>query len=77
MADSVEIMNDSACFVCEHGVILLFFISQADRENAAVITSCGGIPLIIQCLSSPVRNTVSELLMVCLFVFYLYSKYKM
>lgn len=30
-----------------------------EPENAAVITQCGGIPLIIQCLSSPVRNTVS------------------
>ncbi|RVW39399.1 Armadillo repeat-containing protein 7 [Vitis vinifera] len=27
--------------------------SCADPENAAVITNCGGIPLIIQCLSSP------------------------
>nr|DAD33201.1 TPA_asm: hypothetical protein HUJ06_012052 [Nelumbo nucifera] len=33
--------------------------SCVDPENAAVITRCGGIPLIIQCLSSPVRNTVN------------------
>ncbi|EHA8587398.1 armadillo repeat-containing protein 7 [Cocos nucifera] len=30
-----------------------------DPANAAVIIECGGIPLILQCLSSPVRNTVS------------------
>ncbi|KAG7016577.1 Armadillo repeat-containing protein 7 [Cucurbita argyrosperma subsp. argyrosperma] len=27
--------------------------------NASIITKCGGIPLIIECLSSPVRNTVN------------------
>ncbi|XP_040973627.1 armadillo repeat-containing protein 7 isoform X2 [Gossypium hirsutum] len=27
--------------------------------NAAIITQCGGIPLVIKCLSSPVRNTVN------------------
>jgi len=32
---------------------------HADPANALVIVQCGGIPLIIQCLSSPVRNTVS------------------
>lgn len=31
----------------------------ADPANASIITQCGGIPLIIECLSSPVRNTVS------------------
>jgi len=33
--------------------------SCVDPANALVIVQCGGIPLIIQCLSSPVRNTVS------------------
>ncbi|XP_022879720.1 armadillo repeat-containing protein 7-like isoform X1 [Olea europaea var. sylvestris] len=33
--------------------------SCADPANAAVVTQCGGIPLVIQCLSSPVRNTVN------------------
>lgn len=31
----------------------------ADPANSAIVTTFGGIPLIIQCLSSPVRNTVS------------------
>ncbi|ONI17181.1 hypothetical protein PRUPE_3G143200 [Prunus persica] len=31
----------------------------ADPANAVIITQCGGIPLVIQCLSSPVRNTVN------------------
>ncbi|KAK7259402.1 hypothetical protein RIF29_25009 [Crotalaria pallida] len=31
--------------------------SCTDPANAAIVTECGGIPLIIQCLSSPVRNT--------------------
>ncbi|KAL3830956.1 hypothetical protein ACJIZ3_019758 [Penstemon smallii] len=31
----------------------------ADPANAAVVIQSGGIPLIIQCLSSPVRNTVN------------------
>jgi hypothetical protein len=39
----------SSNFVCVH----------ADPANASVITQCGGIPLVVQCLSSPVRNTVS------------------
>lgn len=30
-----------------------------DPANAALVTQFGGIPLIIQCLSSPVRNTVN------------------
>ncbi|KAL6543267.1 hypothetical protein OROHE_010787 [Orobanche hederae] len=29
----------------------------ADPTNAAVVIQCDGIPLVIQCLSSPVRNT--------------------
>ncbi|KAK3409529.1 hypothetical protein EUGRSUZ_J01642 [Eucalyptus grandis] len=33
--------------------------SCAEPANAAIITRSGGIPLVIQCLSSPVRNTVS------------------
>lgn len=33
--------------------------SSVDPANAAIITQSGGIPLAIQCLSSPVRNTVS------------------
>ncbi|PKA60892.1 hypothetical protein AXF42_Ash006527 [Apostasia shenzhenica] len=33
--------------------------SCVDPENAAIIVKCGGIPLVIQCLSSPVRNTVN------------------
>jgi hypothetical protein len=33
--------------------------SCADPANASVITHCGGIPLVIQCLSSPVKNTVN------------------
>ena len=32
---------------------------HADPANASIITQCGGIPLVIQCLSNPVRNTVS------------------
>ena len=55
--------------------IYILLLSCEDPENAAVITNCGGIPLIIQCLSSPVRNTVSELLMVYLF-FDFYTSYK-
>ncbi|GAB2235588.1 hypothetical protein Droror1_Dr00026017 [Drosera rotundifolia] len=27
--------------------------------NAGVIAQCGGVPLVVQCLSSPVRNTVN------------------
>ncbi|KAK3023540.1 hypothetical protein RJ639_044894 [Escallonia herrerae] len=30
---------------------------EFDPANAAAVTQCSGIPLIIQCLSSPVRNT--------------------
>ncbi|XP_017627539.1 uncharacterized protein LOC108470638 isoform X2 [Gossypium arboreum] len=33
--------------------------SCVDPANAAIITQCGGIPLVIKCLSSPVRNTVN------------------
>lgn len=33
--------------------------SCVDPANASVITQCGGIPLVVQCLSSPVRNTVN------------------
>ncbi|PNT67951.1 hypothetical protein BRADI_3g34127v3 [Brachypodium distachyon] len=33
--------------------------SCADPANASVITQCGGIPLVVQCLSSPVKNTVN------------------
>lgn len=39
--------------------VLNFYSLTIDPANAAIITQCGGIPLIIQCLSSPVRNTVS------------------
>ncbi|KAI7986471.1 Armadillo repeat-containing protein 7 [Camellia lanceoleosa] len=31
--------------------------SCIDPANTAIVNQCGGIPLIIQCLSSPVRNT--------------------
>ncbi|TXG69867.1 hypothetical protein EZV62_004802 [Acer yangbiense] len=34
----------------------------ANPANAAIVTQCSGIPLIIQCLSSPVRNTVNNAL---------------
>lgn len=37
----------------------IFFFPPADLANAAIVTQSGGIPLTIQCLSSPVRNTVS------------------
>ncbi|XP_075672176.1 uncharacterized protein LOC142641606 isoform X1 [Castanea sativa] len=33
--------------------------SCVDLANAAIVTKSGGIPLTIQCLSSPVRNTVN------------------
>ncbi|XP_042393683.1 armadillo repeat-containing protein 7-like isoform X1 [Zingiber officinale] len=33
--------------------------SSVDPANAALIIQCDGVPLVIQCLSSPVRNTVS------------------
>ncbi|WRX23334.1 hypothetical protein QQP08_015821 [Theobroma cacao] len=33
--------------------------SCVDPANGAIITQCDGIPLAIQCLSSPVRNTVN------------------
>ncbi|EOY33897.1 ARM repeat superfamily protein isoform 3 [Theobroma cacao] len=33
--------------------------SCVDPANAAILTQCDGIPLVIQCLSSPVRNTVN------------------
>ncbi|KAL5996293.1 hypothetical protein ACLOJK_026369 [Asimina triloba] len=36
--------------------------SCIDPANASRIVECGGIPLIIQCLSSPVRNTVNSAL---------------
>ena len=39
--------------------IIEFFFFPADLANAAIVTQSGGIPLTIQCLSSPVRNTVS------------------
>nr|KAJ0205694.1 hypothetical protein LSAT_V11C500257520 [Lactuca sativa] len=32
--------------------------SCVDPANAAVIIKCDGIPLLVQCLSSPVKNTV-------------------
>ncbi|KAK2965401.1 hypothetical protein RJ640_001478, partial [Escallonia rubra] len=38
------------------GSAMLLLVNPA---NAAVVTQCSGIPLIIQCLSSPVRNTVN------------------
>jgi armadillo repeat-containing protein 7 len=37
---------------------MIFFWFNLDPANAAVIIQSGGIPLVIQCLSSPVRNTV-------------------
>lgn len=40
-------------------LLLVIVIFYADPVNSAVITQCGGIPLVIECLSSPVRNTVS------------------
>ncbi|XP_042515931.1 armadillo repeat-containing protein 7-like [Macadamia integrifolia] len=33
--------------------------TDEDQANAAIITQCGGIPLMMQCLSSPVRNHVN------------------
>ncbi|KAH9781186.1 ARM repeat superfamily protein [Citrus sinensis] len=36
--------------------------ASVDPANAAIITKSGGIPLIIECLSSPVRNTVNHAL---------------
>ncbi|XP_062116818.1 uncharacterized protein LOC133830767 isoform X2 [Humulus lupulus] len=36
--------------------------SCSEPENAAIITQCGGVPLAIQCLSSPVKNTVNSAL---------------
>ncbi|KAK4278074.1 hypothetical protein QN277_015969 [Acacia crassicarpa] len=33
--------------------------ASADPTNSNIVTQCGGIPLVIQCLSSPVRNTVN------------------
>ncbi|XP_062116821.1 uncharacterized protein LOC133830767 isoform X4 [Humulus lupulus] len=36
--------------------------NRREPENAAIITQCGGVPLAIQCLSSPVKNTVNSAL---------------
>uniref|UniRef100_A0A452YQ72 Armadillo repeat-containing domain-containing protein n=1 Tax=Aegilops tauschii subsp. strangulata TaxID=200361 RepID=A0A452YQ72_AEGTS len=36
-----------------------YVIHVLDPANASVITQCGGIPLVVQCLSSPVKNTVN------------------
>lgn len=30
----------------------------ADTQNAKIVCDCGGVPALIDCLSSPVRNTV-------------------
>jgi hypothetical protein len=59
---------DTYCFSLVHLCILFnyflikliydVFWFNLDPANAAVIIQSGGIPLVIQCLSSPVRNTV-------------------
>ncbi|KAI4966008.1 hypothetical protein ZWY2020_046858 [Hordeum vulgare] len=38
---------------------------ELNPANASVITQCGGIPLVVQCLSSPVKNTVNSHLEPC------------
>ena len=38
--------------------VYILRMSFADPTNAAIIVENGGIPQIIQCLSSPVENTV-------------------
>lgn len=38
--------------------VYILQMSFVDSTNAAVVVENGGIPLIIQCLSSPVENTV-------------------
>ncbi|GJX20845.1 armadillo repeat-containing protein 7 [Tanacetum coccineum] len=38
--------------------------SCVDPANAAVIIKCDGVPLLVQCLSSPVKNTLSLLISV-------------
>jgi armadillo repeat-containing protein 7 len=43
----------------KHSIPSVSTFLHADPANALIITQCGGIPLVIQCLSSPVRNTVS------------------
>ena len=43
----------------KHSTPSVFTFVHADPANASIITQCGGISLVIQCLSSPVRNTVS------------------
>lgn len=40
--------------------VFIFIILDIDPANASIITQCGGIPLVIQCLSSPVTNIVSS-----------------
>lgn len=42
--------------------------SCVDPANATIVAGVGGIPLIIQCLSSPVRNTVR--IIVCLLILF-------
>lgn len=61
-------VGNSGCFTFHNIVVstrwIVFLVDKkvqrkiADPVNAAIITGAGGIPLIIQCLSSPVRNTV-------------------
>lgn len=46
-------------FVVCHDQINALSSSRAEPKNAATIAEADGIPLIIKCLSSPVRNTVS------------------
>ncbi|KAL2344640.1 hypothetical protein Fmac_005925 [Flemingia macrophylla] len=51
--------NDDFVFCLLNCLSLLTKYFCADPANAAIVTNFGGIPLIIQCLSSPVRNTVN------------------
>ncbi|CAM0956081.1 unnamed protein product [Alopecurus aequalis] len=39
--------------------------SCVDPANASVITQCGGIPLVVQCLSSPVIYALGALYYLC------------
>jgi len=58
--------NSSDCILSDiiiSACLIVYLIGKkfnffADPANSAIVTQFGGIPPIIQCLSSPVRNTV-------------------
>ncbi|TYK08652.1 armadillo repeat-containing protein 7 [Cucumis melo var. makuwa] len=51
----IEFGIGGICNSCVGGILEF----EPYPANASIITQCGGIPLIIECLSSPVKNTRS------------------